>query len=50
MGLFRCKPWLWIVLGFLVLITAWSVLVSIALHHRPESIDIHAHQRSSEEP
>ena len=40
MSLLRKKPWLWIVLAFLILIAAWSVLISIAVKNQPEKIPV----------
>ena len=40
MNLMRKKPWLWIVLAFVVLIAAWSVLISIAVNNQPEKIPV----------
>ena len=33
-------PWLYIVLAFLVLLTAWSTLISIAVKHTPQRIEV----------
>lgn len=33
-------PWLYIVLAFLVLITAWSTLITVAIKHSPQTIQI----------
>jgi hypothetical protein len=33
-------PWIYVVLAFLVLITAWSTLISIAVKHTPEVIEV----------
>ncbi len=43
---FRDRPWIWIVVAFLVLIASWAVLFRIAAEHapqpiRPETIDTH---------
>jgi len=32
--------WLWVILAFAVLITAWSTLIVIALSNQPEAIEI----------
>lgn len=34
------KPWLWIVLAFILLIAAWAVLITIAVNNQPESIEV----------
>lgn len=33
------RPWLLVVLAFLLLITAWSALITIAVKHAPEKIE-----------
>ncbi len=33
-------PWLYIVLAFLVLLTAWSTLISIAVKYSPQKIEV----------
>ncbi len=33
-------PWLYIVFAFLVLITAWSSLISIAIKFSPQQIEV----------
>ena len=40
MKLLHRKPWLWIVLAFLVLIAAWTVLITIAVNNQPEKIPV----------
>lgn len=37
---FSRHPWLYIVLAFLVLLTAWSTLISIAVKHSPQRIEV----------
>jgi hypothetical protein len=41
-NLLRRNPWLWIVFAFLLLIAAWSVLITIAVNHQPEKIPVGA--------
>ena len=36
------RPWLLIVLAFLLLIGAWTALISIAVEHAPETIEVEA--------
>ncbi len=36
------RPWLLIVLAFLLLIGAWSALITIAVKHAPQQIEIKA--------
>jgi hypothetical protein len=33
-------PWLYIVLAFLLLIGAWSALISVAVKHSPQQIEV----------
>ena len=33
-------PWIYVVLAFGLLIAAWSTLISLALEHTPEKIEI----------
>lgn len=35
-------PWIFIVLAFLLLIGAWSALITIAVKHAPEKIEVRA--------
>ena len=37
---FNRHPWLYVVLAFLVLIAAWSTLITITLKNQPESIEV----------
>jgi hypothetical protein len=32
--------WLWVVLAFAVLITAWTILIVIAVRNQPEIVEI----------
>ncbi len=36
----RERPWIWIVVAFLVLITGWSFLITIAVQNTPETIEL----------
>ena len=36
--MFKNRPWLWIVVAFLLLIGAWTTLISIAITHQPATI------------
>lgn len=49
MNLLRKKPWLWIVLAFVLLIAAWSVLFTIALKNQPETIPLETETAAAEE-
>jgi hypothetical protein len=33
-------PWLYIVFAFLLLIGAWSTLISIAVKHTPQQVEV----------
>lgn len=37
-GFFRKRPWLFVVAAFVLLITAWTVLITIAVKNRPEDV------------
>lgn len=37
----RDRPWLWIILAFVILITAWTFLLKIAGENRPASVEIY---------
>lgn len=34
------NPWIYIVLAFILLLAAWSTLISIAVKHTPERIEV----------
>ena len=33
-------PWIYVVLAFMLLIAAWSTLISIAVKHSPQQIEV----------
>lgn len=37
---FRDRPWIWIVLGFSILITGWVFLLRLAAEKLPDSVEI----------
>ena len=37
---FTKRPWIWIVFAFVVLITAWSIFINIAINHQPEKVPL----------
>ncbi len=40
------RPWLWIVAAFVVLFSAWTVFIIVALKHQPETVPlVDAHDR-----
>lgn len=42
----RDRPWIWIILAFVVLITAWTILLKIAGERRPASVELYQHPDS----
>jgi hypothetical protein len=34
------NPWIYIVLAFVLLLAAWSTLISIAVKHTPQQIEV----------
>ena len=34
------NPWIYVVLAFVILLTAWSTLITIAVKHSPQKIEI----------
>jgi hypothetical protein len=38
----KMHPWIYIVLAFLLLIGAWSALITIAIKHAPQKIEFQA--------
>lgn len=40
--IFKKRPWLWIVMAFILLIAAWAVLITIAVNNQPETIEVDA--------
>ncbi len=34
------NPWIYVVLAFAVLVAAWSTLISIAIKHSPQQIEL----------
>lgn len=32
--------WLWVILAFVILISAWATLITIATTHKPEVVEI----------
>ena len=39
-GFFVRHPWLFVVFAFLLLITAWSALITVAVKHAPQTIEV----------
>lgn len=33
--------WFWVVSAFIILISAWTVLIFISFTHKPESVPVH---------
>ncbi len=42
MNFLRQRPWLWIILAFLILISGWSVLLHLASKYRPANVELAA--------
>lgn len=40
LGFIASRPWLWVVLAFVMLLSAWSVLFYIALNNQPEIVPL----------
>ncbi len=40
MKLFRKRPWIWVIVAFLLLIGAWTTLILIALKNQPQNIEL----------
>ncbi len=40
MNPFSKRPWLWVVVAFLLLIAAWTILIKIAVNHAPEKVPL----------
>lgn len=38
----KTRPWIFVLLAFLLLIGAWTALITIAVKHRPEKIEMQA--------
>jgi hypothetical protein len=38
LGFFRKRPWLLVVAAFILLIAAWTVLITIAVKNRPDDV------------
>ena len=34
------NPWIYVVLAFVILLSAWSTLITIAVKHSPQKIEI----------
>lgn len=37
-GFLRKRPWLFVVAAFVLLITAWTILITIAVKNRPDEV------------
>jgi hypothetical protein len=37
---FRERPWLWVVVAFIVLFSAWTALFPIAIKNQPEKVPL----------
>lgn len=43
-------PWIFIVIAFLILIGAWAGLVTLAVKHAPEQIEVHPQATPETQP
>jgi len=43
-GILARRPWLFVLLAFLLLIGAWSALITIAVKHAPKKIETNSTQ------
>jgi len=50
MNWLKKRPWLWVILAFVILISAWTAFITIAVNNQPELIDIHDTQTNDEAP
>ncbi len=42
MNPFKKRPWLWVVVAFILLIAAWTTLITISVKNQPEMVEIDA--------
>jgi len=35
------RPWIWIIVAFIILITSWTILLKVAGERRPASVEIY---------
>jgi len=40
------RPWIWIIVAFIILITAWTILLKVAGERQPASVEIYQHPDS----
>lgn len=38
------RPWIWVIVAFIILIASWTILLKIAGERRPASVEIHQPQ------
>ena len=43
------RPWIWVWVAFGVLLSAWTILVTIAVNNQPEKIPLEHLQSSTQE-
>ncbi|HQW29183.1 MAG TPA: hypothetical protein PK529_08365 [Verrucomicrobiales bacterium] len=46
----RDRPWIWIIVAFLILITSWTVLLKVAGDRKPASVEIYQQPTSQTTP
>lgn len=48
---FAKRPWIWVIIAFVILISAWSTFIRIALNNQPEQIPLeHAQKQAAAKP
>lgn len=46
----KSQAWLWVVVAFVVLLSAWGTLITIALKNRPEPVPLKSAPAEGESP
>lgn len=37
---FKKRPWIWVIIAFIILMTGWAFLLRLSITHLPESIPL----------
>ncbi len=48
MDFLKKRPWIWVIIAFVILITAWVFLLRLSITHRPESIEFDSVEKSEQ--
>ena len=40
LGFFGKRPWLYVVIAFMIMFTAWGFMFTLAIKHRPETVPL----------